>query len=133
MAVHFYVAWTACRLILANKMHPSELPPGVTPDTRPVSIGNAERRLFIQELQDSYNKILKPMQNVFGIKNWISIVTFSVQATLDANPDFRCDQGDMRNRYNEVERVSVVDEIREHDSLSNTLAFSHAMMAPLLY
>ena len=68
-----------------------------------------------------------------GIKNGISIVTFGVQAALDANPDFGCIQGDIKNGYNEVSRASVLDEIRSHASLSNTLAFSHALMEPAAY
>ena len=84
-------------------------------------------------MQDSYNKILKPIHNGVGIKNGISIVAFGVQATMDANPDVGCIQGNIKNRYNEVERVSVLDKIREHDSLSNTLAFSQAVMEHMPY
>ena len=119
MPMYSYAVWTACRLVPVKKIHPSELLPGVTPDARPVSIGNAERRLISraywdEEYQDSYNKILKPLQ-------------------LNANPDFGCIQGDIRKGYNAVERASLLDEIRDHDSISNTLAFSYAVMELLPY
>ena len=64
MILYFYTAWGSCRLVPANKVHTSQLPPGTIPDTRPVNIGGSERRLisganFDDSLQDSYNKILK--------------------------------------------------------------------------
>ena len=56
-----------------------------------------------------------------------------MQAALDANSRFGCIQGDIKNGYNEVERASVVDEVRSHDCLSNTLAFTHALLEPAAY
>ena len=51
---------------------------------------------------------------------------------LDANPDFSYIQGDIKNGHNEVSRASVLDGIRSHASISNTLVFSHAMMEPVI-
>ena len=39
----FYATWVACRLVPANKIDPTDLPPGTVPDCRPVNIDSAER------------------------------------------------------------------------------------------
>lgn len=63
---YFYVAWLATRLVPANKVDPSTLPPGANSPARPINIGKAERRLitrayFEADLQDAYNGILGPV------------------------------------------------------------------------
>ena len=109
----------ANRLVPANKVHPSELPEGAEPDCRPIKIGRSDRRLFSraywdESLQFEYNRILDPVQNGVGIKGRISITAMGVQAALDANPDFRYIQGDIKNKYNEVCSESVMSTLKSN-------------------
>ena len=46
MPDYFYAAWVSSCLVPANKVHPDDLPPGTTPDCRPLNIGSAEHRLI---------------------------------------------------------------------------------------
>ncbi|EJK70875.1 hypothetical protein THAOC_07730, partial [Thalassiosira oceanica] len=135
---YFYAAWVACRLVPVNKVSPRDLPPGVSPASRPLNIGGAERRAitrayFDEGLKTTYNSILGPVQNGVGVKGGISVTAIGVQAALDANPDFGIIQGDIKNGYNEVARESVLNAIRSAGTLGDTLAFSHALLEPEAY
>ena len=93
MPSYFYTACVACRLVSANKVNPVDLPPGATPDCRPVNIGRLERCLFTRaysggRLQDTYNRHVAPIQNGVVVSRGISITSFGVQAVMDANPGF---------------------------------------------
>ena len=73
MLDYFYAAWVSSRLLPANKVHPDDLPPGTTLDSRPLNIGSAERRLitqvfFKEDPKTTFNKIFGPVQNGVGIK-----------------------------------------------------------------
>jgi hypothetical protein len=66
MLDYFYAAWASSRLVPANKVHPDDLPPGTTPDCRPVNIGSAERRpitwaFFEEDLKATFNIIVGPV------------------------------------------------------------------------
>jgi hypothetical protein len=65
MSDYFYAAWESSHshLVPANKVHPDDLPPGTTPDCRPVNIGSTEHRLIIwaffnKDLKATLNKIV---------------------------------------------------------------------------
>jgi hypothetical protein len=49
---YFYAAWFASHLVPANKVCPTNLPPGTTLDCRPVNISSAEHRLITWEFFD---------------------------------------------------------------------------------
>ena len=120
----------------ANKVDPSALPPGPDSPARPINIGNAERRLithayFDANLQDVYNEILGLVQNGWGVPGGISITTFGVQVVLDAWPYFDAVQGDIKNGFNKIQRESILASMKEEDCLSNTLAFSYAILEPM--
>ena len=42
MPQYFYTVFVGCRLVLANKINPKDLPPNTAPDCRPVNIGRAD-------------------------------------------------------------------------------------------
>jgi hypothetical protein len=46
MLDYFYAARVASHLVLANKVHPDDLPPGATPDCCIENIGSAECQLI---------------------------------------------------------------------------------------
>ena len=137
---YFYRAWVANRLVPAKKVHPSELPEGAEPDCRPIKIGRSDRRLFSraywdESLQFEYNRILGPVQNQngVGIKGGISITAMGVQDALDANPEFGCIQGDIKNGYNEVCRESIMSALKSHSCLSSTVVFIQTILEPKGY
>jgi hypothetical protein len=68
MPDYFYAAWVSSHLVSANKVHPDDLPPGTTPDCRPVNISSAKRRLitrafFNKDMKATFKKIVGPVQN----------------------------------------------------------------------
>ena len=115
-------------LVPANKVGPNDMPPGTVPDCRPVNIGNAARRLltrtyFGEELQSTYNEILGFVKNGVGIKGGTSITVIGVLAAMDPAPRFSSIQGDIKNRYNVVEKERVMKEMKGCGKLDDTVAF----------
>ena len=103
-----------------------------------MNIGYAERRLitrayFGKELQLTYNELLGPVQNGVGIKVGISITTCGVLAAMYAAPGFTSIQGDIKNGYNEVEKESVMKEMKGCGKLDNTVAFMQTLLGPSAY
>ena len=134
----FYRAYVAGRLVPANKADPDDLPPGATPDCRPVIIGNAERRFatrcyFDDELQQTYNDLLGPVQNGVGIKGGISITAFTAMAAMDAAPGHATIQGDIKNGFNEVQRETMLQETKTCGKLDDTVVFMQTLLEPHAY
>ena len=97
-----------------DKIDPDDLPPGVTPDCRPINIGNTERchitrAYFDEDPQSTYNEILGPVKKGVGIRGGISITAFGVQTVVDTSPGFASIQGYIKNGYIEVERLLAED------------------------
>ncbi|EJK64395.1 hypothetical protein THAOC_14871, partial [Thalassiosira oceanica] len=135
---YFYVGYVATRLVPANKVDPSTLAPGASPDARPINVGNALRRLitrafFDEGLLATINEIVGPVQNGAGLRGGISLTVLGVQASLEARPDFCAIQGDLKNGYNEVKRESVLASVRERPELHDTLAYFFKLLEPKSY
>ena len=134
---YFYKGYVATRLP-ANKVDPSTLALGATPDARPINVGNALRRLITRAYFDdgllaTINEFVAPVQNGAGLKGGISLSVLGVQATLEARPDFCVIHGDLKNGYNEVKRESVMASVREIPELHDTMDYFFQLLAPRSY
>ena len=88
---YFYVAYVATRLVPANKVDPSTLAPGATPDARPINVGNALRRLITRAFFDAgllatINEVVAPVQNGAGLKGGISLLFWGYRLPLRLGP-----------------------------------------------
>ncbi len=74
-----------------------------------------------------------PVQNGVGIRGEISVTVFGVQVAMDAKLSFSTFQEDLKKGYNKIKCDSILNAMNKEESLTMTLAFTHALLNPEAY
>jgi hypothetical protein len=125
----------AIRLIPLHK-NDRMLPPGETPDVRPIGISCALRRgltrcIFAEgDLRESMRVLFSPTQLAVFVPSGGTKLVFAVRELLDAHPEFCAVNIDMKNAFNSVTRAGLLREALADPSTAVLARFLHSLLAP---
>ena len=131
----FYHAFAISGLmpLIKAQQTPEEIAAGVTPDVRPVAIGEVDLRAIAGRLtegvRDASVEVLAPQQLGVGVQGGISILIHGVRLMLEQHEDFVVVKLDLRNGFNAVCRSTMLRRMASHPGLAHLVPFMHALMA----
>ena len=107
---------------------------GGIPDCRPVAIGEVLRRLMskgiMEATKEEATSVLAPQQVAVGVSGGPSKVIIGMRLLLEANPGWAMVKMDIRNAFNSVDRVAVLEALAAHTQLRCLVPVFHATLRP---
>ena len=118
----YYLLMSTTKLVPLIK---SRNPWGPGPDVRPVQVGDplitTIWKALLRDMQEKLAAIFRPEQVAVGVKGGLSIMIHGMRALLQQSPEMVCVKMDLKNAFNEVERASLVEAVREQPQLHSLL------------
>lgn len=107
---------------------------GVTPDVRPIAVGEcllrAVGRALAESSRDTFAHILYPQQLGVGVDGGVSTLVHGTRLLLEHNRNFVTLKVDIANAYNAIDRSVLLRRVTEHAGLAGIIPLLHSVLAP---
>ena len=107
---------------------------GGVPDCRPIAVGEVWRRAIHKavavSVRESAEGVFFPQQVAVGVAGGMSKMVFGMRLLLEAHPEWALVKVDLKNAFNEVDRVKVLRALSGFRDLRGLLRVMWATLQP---
>ena len=104
------------------------------PDCRPIAVGEVWRRAIHKavalKVRQQAEGVFCPQQVAVGVSGGMSKMVFGLRLLLEVHPEWSMVKVDLKNAFNEVDRVKVLLELARFEDLRGLLRVMHATLLP---